>query len=264
MEIDGVYRRRLNFMANTVERFSNRVENYVKYRPDYPKEVLDLFVREMNLREDSVIADIGSGTGISAKIFLENGNTVYGVEPNAAMREAAEEFLKDFPQFRSIDGKAESIPLKDKTVDFIVAAQAFHWFDRKNTREEFKRILKDTGYVALMWNERQLNSTAFLKDYEKFLIEFGTDYETVRHENISKETLRDFFQTKFRQVVFQNKQRVNFDGLKGRMLSSSYMPSAENPRFAEMLENLKSLFAEHAESGRIDILYDTKVFYGQI
>ncbi len=251
-------------MVDSIERFSNRVENYVKYRPSYPKEVLDLFAAEMNLQKDSVIADIGAGTGISAKLFLENGNQVFGVEPNEAMRKAAGEFLKDFSNFKSINGTAENTSLENESVDFIVAAQAFHWFDETKTRKEFKRILKDDGFVVLMWNERQLDTTAFLKDYESLLIEFGTDYEMVRHENITKETLQDFFQTDFRQAIFQNSQTVDFDGLRGRMLSASYVPSADNPRFAEMLKNLESLFAEHAKNGKIQILYDTKVFYGRI
>ena len=251
-------------MVNTVERFSDRVENYVKYRPGYPPEVLQLFRDQMNLRETSVVADIGAGTGISAKIFTANGNVVCGVEPNELMREAAEEFLRDFPNFKAIDGTAENTTLFDNSIDFVVAAQAFHWFDETNTRREFKRILKDGGFVVLLWNERQLDSTAFLRGYENLLIEFGTDYERIRHDNISKETLRNFFQTDFRQAIFRNAQTVDFDGLRGRMLSASYVPSKDNPRFAEMLKNLESLFAEHAESGKIHILYDTKVFYGRI
>jgi len=251
-------------MENTVKRFSDRVENYVKYRPGYPPEVLGLFRDEMNLSASSVVADIGAGTGISSKIFAANGNEVLGVEPNELMREAAEEFLRDFPNFRATRGTAENTTLAENSVDFVVAAQAFHWFDETNTRKEFKRILKNDGFVVLLWNERQLDTTAFLRDYESFLVEFGTDYEKVRHDNITKETLLNFFQTDFRQAVFQNRQTVDFNGLKGRMLSSSYMPSAENPRFAEMLKKLESLFAEHAENGRIDILYNTKIFYGQI
>lgn len=251
-------------MANTVERFSDRVENYVKYRPGYPPEVLSLFRDEMNLQSDSVVADIGAGTGISAKLFAANENVVFGVEPNELMREAAEEFLRDLPNFKAIDGTAENTTIPDDSVDFVVAAQAFHWFDRTKTRREFKRILKDGGFVVLIWNERQLDTTAFLRGYENLLIEFGTDYERIRHDNITRETLRGFFQTDFRQAIFRNAQTVDFDGLRGRMLSSSYVPSADNPRFAEMIKNLESLFAEHAESGKIDILYDTKVFYGQI
>jgi len=180
------------------------------------------------------------------------------------MRGAAEKFLADFSKFKSVNGTAENTTLADRSVDFVIAAQAFHWFDRAKTRKEFGRILKEKGFVALIWNERQLDATAFLRDYESLLIKFGTDYEEVRHENITKETLRDFFQTDFHQAVFQNKQTVDFEGLKGRMLSSSYIPSKDNPCFQKMLENLESLFVEHAENGKIDNLYTTNVFYGQI
>ncbi|MDQ2745885.1 MAG: methyltransferase domain-containing protein [Acidobacteriota bacterium] len=251
-------------MANTVERFSNRVENYVKYRPDYPPEVLRLFRSEMNLQTSSIVADIGAGTGISTRLFLENGNPVCAVEPNAAMRDAAAIFLKDYRKLTLVEGTSENTTLEKDSVDFIIAAQAFHWFKPTETRAEFKRILKNGGSVALIWNERQLAATAFLSGYERLLIEYGTDYEAIRHDNITAETLRDFFQTDFQQAVFQNKQTVDFDGLKGRMMSASYVPSAENPRFPAMVKNLELLFAEHAENGRIDILYDTKIFYGQI
>ncbi|MDQ3181170.1 MAG: class I SAM-dependent methyltransferase, partial [Acidobacteriota bacterium] len=242
-------------VKNTVERFSNRVENYVKYRPAYPPEILGLFRVEMNLQKSSVLADIGSGTGISAKLFLENGNTVFGIEPNKAMREAAENFLQDFPNFRSVNGTAENTNLPDKSVDFAVAAQAFHWFDKTKTRDEFRRVLKNSGFVALIWNERQLDTTAFLRDYEQLLVEFGADYQKVRHDNITKESLQEFFQTEFHRAIFQNSQSFNFDGLKGRILSSSYMPTAENPSFNEMLIKLKPLFTQHAENDRIELLY---------
>ena len=248
----------------TVERFSNRVENYVKYRPTYPTEVLQLFKDEMNLQTASIVADIGAGTGISAKIFLENGNPVFAVEPNAAMREAVAEFLKDYPKLSLVNGTSEATTLEDNSIDFVIAAQAFHWFKQTEAHTEFARILKSKGFVALIWNERQLDSTAFLRDYEKLLMEFGTDYEKIRHDNITSKTLQSFFQNDFKQAVFQNKQTVDFDGLKGRMLSASYVPPPENPRFPAMLKNLETLFAEHAENGRIDILYDTKIFYGQI
>ena len=251
-------------MSETVERFSNRVENYVKYRPHYPKDVLDLFRDKMNLQKSSVVADIGSGTGISAELFLENGNPVFGVEPNETMREAAENYLKKYQNFRSINGTAENTTLEDKSVDIVVAAQAFHWFDKEKTHKEFKRISKEKGYIALMWNERQLDTNEFLRDYEKFLCEYGTDYDKVRHDNISKSDLQEFFQTDFSRAVFRNSQTVDFDGLKGRMLSSSYMPTAENPRYEEMIKNLQSLFAQYAENGRIDILYNTNIFYTQI
>jgi len=251
-------------MTNTVERFSNRVENYVKYRPSYPHEVLDLFHNEMYLQTDSVIADIGSGTGISAKIFLENGNLVYGVEPNAAMREAAEIFLKEFTQFRSIDGTSENTNLPDKSVDFIIAAQAFHWFDKEKTYKEFKRILRPNGFVVLIWNERQLDTTDFLIEYENLLKKYGTDYEKVRHDKINKNILRDFFQSDFRQKTFLNVQLLDFEGIKGRMLSSSYMPSENDSVYEAMINELKLLFENRAENGKIQVLYSTNIFFTRL
>jgi len=250
-------------MTNTVERFSNRVENYAKYRPDYPAEVLALFRDKMDLAQSSVLADVGSGTGLSTRLFLENGNTVFGVEPNATMRKAAENFLKDFPNFKSVDGTAEDTTLPESSIDIVMAAQAFHWFDQEKTRAEFKRILKNKGFIVLIWNERQLDSTPFLHDYEQFLLKFATDYEKVRHENVHGGVLRDFFQKDFSTETFLNGQTHDFEGLKGRLLSSSYMPSAEDAVYETMIEELKSLFAKYAENGKIQILYDTKVHYSQ-
>lgn len=251
-------------MPNTVERFSNRVANYVKYRPGYPPEVLQLFRDEMGLTPGSVIADIGSGTGLSARLFLENGNTVYGVEPNEAMRAAAEEFLAEFPNFHSIDGTSEQTTLPDASIDIVIAAQAFHWFRPEETRLEFKRILRHGGYVALIWNERQLDSTPFLRDYEQLLIKYAKDYLEVRHEKVNEELLSAFFKAEFRRATFANVQVFDFDGIKGRMLSSSYMPSEADEDYLPMVEELEILFAKHNESGKIEVFYDTNIFYCQL
>lgn len=248
----------------TVSRFDNRVENYVKYRPHYPLEVLKFFRNELNLLKSSVIADIGSGTGISSKPFLENGNTVFGIEPNELMREASEDYLKKFQNFTVINGTSENTTLDNKSVDFIVAAQAFHWFSTAKTLEEFRRILSGKGYVVLIWNERQLDTNEFLRDYERFLTEFGNDYKSVRHDNISQKSLNDFFNKTVDKKTFENSQTLDFEGLLGRILSSSYMPSEENLRFEEMKENLKQLFAEHSEKGKIKVLYDTNIFYTKL
>ncbi len=251
-------------MSDTINRFSNRVENYVKYRPTYPAGVLQMFQTEMHLQKSSVIADIGSGTGISARLFLENGNTVFGVEPNKAMRAAAEGFLKDYPNFKSVDGTAENTTFENKSVDFVVAAQAFHWFNPENTGKEFHRILKDKGYIALIWNERELETNDFLRDYERFLIKYGTDYEKTRHDNISEKTLKDFFQKDFRHKSFPNLQRLDFAGLKGRMLSASYMPSEQDSVFEPMIAELERLFADYEKESKIVISYTTNIFYTQI
>lgn len=250
-------------MADSTERFSNRVENYIKYRPGYPPEVLYLFHNKMFLQTSSVIADIGSGTGISSKIFLENGNEVFGVEPNEAMREASKIFLQDFFTFHAIDGTAENTTLKDRSVNFIIAAQAFHWFEAEKTRAEFRRILRPNGFVALIWNERQLNSNEFLREFENFMLEFGIDYKEVRHEKVTNEIISEFFQAEFRQESFLNSQTLDFTGLKGRVMSSSYMPTEENPRFSEMEKELNRLFTRHQKNDTIQILYNTRVFYSQ-
>ena len=250
-------------MNDTVERFSNRVANYVKYRPGYPPEVLELFENEMDLTRDSIVADIGSGTGLSAKLFLENGNTVYGVEPNAAMRDAAEEYLKEFPTFISHDGSAEETRLDDASIDFVIAAQAFHWFDPDKTRTELTRILRPGGYIALIWNERQLDTTEFLRDYEKLLLKYATDYEKVRHENIDEKRLGDFFQTGYSSATFPNVQVFDFSGLRGRLLSASYMPAEDHPTFPSLEKELRGLFTKHSENDRIKVFYDTNIYYKQ-
>jgi SAM-dependent methyltransferase len=232
-------------MTDPTKRFTNRVENYVKYRPGYPKEMLELFRGEMGLTPSSVLADVGSGTGISARIFLENGNTVYGVEPNDAMRAAAEEFLKDYPNFRSIDGRSGATGLANGSVDLVIAAQAFH-------------------LIALMWNERQLDSNAFLAEYEQFLLKHASDYRNVRHENTGEEELHEFFGGEFSSRAFRNSQVFDFEGLKGRVVSSSYMPAEGDDGYPPMIAELHTLFAKHQERGKIEILYDTNVHYYRV
>jgi len=246
------------------ERFSDRVENYIRYRPSYPPQIVELMRREMNLKENSIVADVGSGTGIFTKLLLETvGCTVYAVEPNEPMRRAGEEFLQKFERFQSIDGSSENTNLPDESVDLIVAAQAFHWFDREKAKAEFERIVKPGGFVALIWNERQLASTAFLRDYEDLLLRYGTDYKEVRHDAVSTDNISPFFFGDFHETAFPNAQRVDFDGLKGRLLSASYIPHSGHPRFGEMLLELKNIFDRHAEADAVEILYDTRVFYGK-
>jgi len=250
-------------MSDTVERFSNRVANYVKYRPHYPREIIGYLESSCGLTQESVIADIGCGTGISTRLFLENCNQVIGVEPNAAMRAAAEEFLAEFSDFTAVEGRSDNTTLADASVDLVVAAQAFHWFDPEKSRPEFLRILKPGGHIVLIWNERQLDTTPFLVDYEKFLLKYAYDYGSVRHENIHAEELSAFFQKEYGSATFQNVQVFDFDGLKGRMLSSSYMPNETDDVFPEMIEELRILFAKHAENGRIRVFYDTNVYHSR-
>jgi len=250
-------------MSDTISRFSNRVANYVKFRPHYPQEVLSFLAEAAGLTQTSVVADIGCGTGISSKLFLENCNSVFGVEPNEAMRRAAVEYLKGFPAFTPIDGTSTATTLDDASIDLVVAAQACHWFDPEPTRHEFKRILKPGGSAVLIWNERQLDTTPFLKEYEALLLKYANDYGLVRHENITSDEIAAFFQAPFHAATFPNVQVFDLDSLRGRMLSSSYMPTENDPRFPALITELTDMFAKHAENGRIRVLYDTRVYTSQ-
>jgi SAM-dependent methyltransferase len=251
--------------TDSKERFSNRVEDYVRYRPGYPGAVLDLLRGECGLTPESLIVDVGSGTGISARLFLENGNLVYGVEPNAAMREAGEEFLRKYPRFHSLAGSAESTTLPDASADFIVAGQAFHWFDAKAARAEFERVLKPLGWVAVIWNERKKDESPFLREYEALLQQYGTDYKQVAARYPQERAMEDFFgHGALRKNSFANEQVFDFDGLRGRLLSSSYSPSKGHPNFELMLAALKQLFDAHQQGGRVRFEYETHLYFGQL
>jgi SAM-dependent methyltransferase len=213
----------------------------------------------------SVVADVGSGTGILTELLLKNGNRVYGVEPNREMREAAERLLKPYPAFHSIPGTAEATTLASQSVHLITAGQAFHWFERDKTRTEFCRILERDGRVALLWNDRDTTSHPFLQQYEQLVRTFGTDYEAVNHKQIDAGAIGAFFGTKgFEQAVFSNRQVVDWDSLKGRLLSSSYAPEPGHPRHEPMLEALRTLFLEHQTNGRVVFDYHTIVYYGKL
>lgn len=249
--------------AKSEERFSNRVAGYVRYRPRYPEAVVRLLAERIGLSPAWKVADLGSGTGFSAEPFLRYGNSVFGVEPNAAMREAAETLLAEFPGFQSIAGSAEATTLAPESVDLIVAAQAFHWFDLPKTKTECRRILRPGGWVALLWNSRRTQAAPFMQAYEDFLREFGTDYCQVRHENIDGEILNQFFQPGFRLEVLENKQDFDLAGLKGRVLSSSYMPTEGDPNYKPMLDHLERLFHDHAIDGQVEFPYDLQVYWGK-
>jgi SAM-dependent methyltransferase len=252
---------------NATTRFSDRVADYIKYRPSYPIEILDLLAAKCGLTPESVIADIGSGTGILTQLFLENGNPVIGVEPNAEMREAGEEFLADYGRFTSVNGTAEATRLPPQSMDFVIAGQAFHWFDRGKTRQEFLRILKPDGIVVLVWNDRRTDTTPFLREYEAMLQKWGTDYAEINHKNIQdKAVFAAFFGGASEGVVyeasFDNVQRFDLDGLMGRLHSSSYVPTKDHANYAPLAARAKEIFDAHQLNGQVAFDYDTRVFYG--
>jgi SAM-dependent methyltransferase len=241
------------------------VEDYVRYRPGYPEELVRLLREECGLTSESVVADVGSGTGILSELFLRNGNRVLGVEPNREMREAGERLLAAYTGFTSVAGTAEATTLPDSSVDFVTAGQAFHWFDPDRAREEWVRILRPGGWAVIVWNDRRSEGTPFLEGYETLLLRYGTDYERVTHRQFDDERLRAFFgQGACEERAFGNEQVFDFEGLRGRLLSSSYTPEPGHPNYEPMLEELRRIFEAHQEDGKVRVEYDTRVYYGQL
>jgi SAM-dependent methyltransferase len=250
--------------SNATSRFSDRVENYVRYRPGYPPEVIQELKSECGLTARHVVADIASGTGIWTRMLLENGNPVFGVEPNAEMRQAGERLLAAFPKFTSVVGTAEATTLADQSVDFVTAAQAAHWFDRARARREFVRILKPGGWLVLLWNERVTDSTAFLRDYEQLLLTYATDYQDIRHEHTTSAINEFHDPAPFQTRVFEMRQEFDYAGIEGRLLSSSYAPGPDHPRHAPMLRELRRIFEANAVEGRAVLEYKTRLYFGQL
>ncbi len=247
-------------------RFSRRVNDYVRYRPGYPDELENVLRRRIGYHPDLVVADVGSGTGISSRYFLDRGNTVFAVEPNQDMRSAAEEWLETYSKFHSVEGSAEDTTLEDQSVDLVVAAQAFHWFDAQLARREFERILRPRGAVVLLWNERKLDTTPFLIAYESLLRDISDDYRRIsRSEATTDSSMDQFFgPERWGSEDFPNRQAFDLEGLIGRALSSSYVPLAGSPRHEEMLDGLRRIFARYAVDGRVWFEYATRLFWGYL
>lgn len=249
-------------MKNSTQRFSDRVENYIKYRPSYPVEAVN-FLYSLGISKESSVADIGSGTGILCELLIENVNKLYGVEPNKEMREAAEVKLKEFENFISINGSAEETTLPENSVDYITCAQAFHWFDIEKSFKEFRRILKQKGKLILLWNNR-INNTDFLKGYEEALLNFAVDYKEVNHQNLTDEILEKCFISDYQKTIFPNSQTFDFNGLMGRLFSSSYTPPPGHANYEKLIKQMKILFEKYNENGFVKFNYNTEIFSGQI
>jgi SAM-dependent methyltransferase len=245
-------------------RFADRVDAYVKARPRYPQRVIELLQERLDLSARTSVADVGSGTGISAELFLSAGCTVFAVEPNAAMRTAAEKLLGGISRFHSVDGNAEATTLPDHSVDLVVAAQAFHWFDATKFRAESLRILHPLSNALLMWNDRLTDCDAFAVDYEQMLLDHGTDYKSVNHRNITEARIAEFFRGPFEQIRLPNGQKLDWEGLKSRLMSSSYVPAEGDPGQQPMLEALRRIFDLHQSNGEVEMKYETQLFLGPL
>ena len=251
-------------MLDPTRRFSSRVENYLKYRPTYPSTIIPLLESECGLTPESVIADLGSGTGLLTELFLKNGNQVFGVEPNPEMRAAGEKVLAQYPKFSSIDATAEATALPDTSVDFVVAGQAFHWFNREAARHEFARILRPGGWVVLIWNSYRVESSPLMTAYQDLVVRYGTDYSEVRRKVLGCD-VEPFYAPGVCQCArFEFQQTFDYEGLKGRLLSASYAPEPDHHSYEAMLCDLRNVFEANQKGGSVVFAYETELYYGQL
>ena len=244
-------------------RFSSRVANYVRYRPGYPPEVLQTLKSECGLTSAAVIADAGSGTGLLARLFLENQNRVYGIEPNKEMREAGETVLQEFFRFVSVAGTAEDTTLPEHSVDFVTAGQSAHWFDAGKARQEFARILRPGGWIVFVWNDRSTDATPLLIAIEHLLSSYCPEYRDALREG--NERVKAFFAPAPVSVkTFPSRQEFDYAGLEGRLLSSSYAPLEDHPSHVPMLKELRAIFDHYQSNGRVVFERATTMFYARI
>lgn len=246
-------------------RFSSRAADYVRWRPGYPREVIELLRERCSLGAASIVADLGSGTGIFTRLLLETGARVCAVEPNAEMRREAEAALARFPNFLSVAARAEATGLVHHSIDLITAAQAAHWFDVGKAGAEFRRIAKPGGWLALIWNTRRTDSTPFLREYEALLQRYAANYAEISAKQDSTARLTALFApAAFSSHTFDNQQRFDWEGLAGRVRSSSYVPPPDHPNHDPMFNELRTLFNRHHREGRVTFEYDTRVYLGRL
>jgi len=251
-------------MTRPTERFSDRAEHYQRYRPGYPPAAVDVLARHCGLAYGAVVADVGSGTGILSEQLLERGARVIGIEPNDAMRAAAEARLGAEPRFRSVAATAEATTLADESVDLWVAAQAFHWFEAPRARLEALRVLRAGGSAALLWNERPPEPGAFFGEYEALLRQHAAEYTSIAAQRVDEASMREFLGGTMQIARFPNQQTLDYAGLEGRLLSSSYAPAPGHPEHEPMLRGLRTLFDRYSREGAVIFPYETRVYYAQL
>jgi len=246
-------------------RFSNRAADYARYRPTYPPALLDLLRGKTGLRPDHLIADIGSGTGLLSKLFLDNGNRVIGVEPNAEMRAGGDQFLHAYPNFTSVAGSAEETTLPIHSVDYVAAGQAFHWFDTVAANTEFLRILKPGGWVVIVWQDRRMDEKKFTAAYEGILEQFGIEYKKVKNAYPETSKISQFFEGgSFHTAELPSHQTLDWESLCGRLRSSSFAPTETHPNYRPMMDALLKIFLDHEEHGRVRLEYFAKIYFGTL
>jgi SAM-dependent methyltransferase len=254
----------MTHVKDSTTRFSDRVEDYIRYRPGYPGAIIPFLERAAVLDKSTIVADIGSGTGILTRLFLDYGIPVFGVEPNDPMREAASVFLKDYPGYTPLSGTAEQTGLPESCVDLIVAGQAFHWFEPVQAKREFQRISIPGGHAVLIWNERS-EEGPFHAAYHELLKKYATDYQSVNHKNIPQtELIKFFLPNRMQAMEFDNEQPLDRLQLAGRIFSSSYIPGRNDPAYPQIMREIDLIYDRFSEAAGVVMKYRTMLYFGQI
>ena len=252
-------------MSETIHRFDDRVQDYLQGRPGYPAGIIPVLEAQVGLQPGWTVVDLGVGTGLLSRVFLDAGCRVVGVEPSPQMAEAGRVALADAPGFRMVEGQAEATGLDDEVAELVVAAQAFHWFDPDAAAREWQRILRPPRALAIIWNRRPKTGSAFAEAYEAFLQAWGIDYGQVSERYEDPAALARVFEGGApAPVLVPHVHRQDRSGLQARLRSSSYMPGREHPRHAAMMAAADSMFDAHAVGGWIETPYDTAIYAGRL
>lgn len=252
-------------MTQATERFDNRADAYLRGRPSYPDQIVHQLQQAGALARDTVVVDLGVGTGLSAEPFLRSGYQVIGVEPNEKMRSAGDQYLREYERYRSVAGQAEATTLPAASAGLVIAGQAFHWFDVARVAAEVRRVLKPGGWAALIWNDRQSIGSEFLAGYEKLLLEHGIDYAKVTHRHVDETAIARFFAPAHAMLAtFDNPRQLGRGDLLALARSASYLPAPGDHRHASMIAALNALFDVHQRDGNVTMMYRTRMHYARI
>jgi SAM-dependent methyltransferase len=243
-------------------RFCGRADVYSRYRPQYPNGIIPKLEEEIDFNREKIVADVGTGTGLLAELFLRNGNKVWGVEPNPEMRSGAVETLSGYKNFVAVVGSAEHTTLESSSIDLVTVGQALHWFDQENSKKEFSRILKAGDYVAIVYNERK-NLPGLMADYQTLVERHAAD--RIKPPEKDDSYLTKFFGTnQFKKFTFPNSQLLDAEGLIGRASSASYFPKPGDDSYQNLRIELLGLFSKYQSEGKVELIYDTLLFLGKI
>ncbi len=251
-------------MQDSIGRFSVRAGNYEKYRPTYPHLLFDYLTATCAIGPGRVIADIGAGTGILTLGLAGRGSKVMVVEPNPEMRQIAADKLKNYADCELIAATAEVTTLPDRSVHLITCAQSFHWFNAELSKAEFRRIAAPDAHLAVVWNTRNTVS-AFEAAYEQLIITYSADYLQVSQHKLTDQQVLSFFAPhQVSYMEFEHADWLNFEQLRGRVFSYSFMPHETDPLAPEIAGKLQQLFDHHHQKGQVHLSYKTRLFLGRI